>query len=280
MSKRPGPHNGRGSTAGVYLAPAPPFTVYYGLRRFLLVAQSFTLDRRKHPYRRLSATLILTRKAPVRLRAGTEEVTGHALLIAPDVERRQIVGADSEVAILDVSVGTPEFSALRSALCPGGVRVLDIDRFTDMAPIMATAFRRSLTGLEVEELFRSAIGLASDGGGHEDLDPRVRQALTVIDELPFDELSPESLASCVGLSASRLRHLFREQLGCALTRYQRWSATWKAAVLLTESESLTRLAHQIGFYDLAHLDHAFMDIFGLSPSLLLDGNRANLVRCL
>lgn len=272
-SKRPAPRAGGPSTA-------PSFTVYYGLQRFLLVAQSFSLDRRKHPYRRLSATLILARKAPVHLRTGSGTTIGRALLIAPGVERRHIMGANCDVAIFDVSIGTPEFSALRSALIPEGVRILDTDRFAGLEPMMATAFQRSLSGEEAKTLFCSAIELASDGGGHEDLDPRVRKALDLIDDLPFDELSPQALAARVGLSASRLRHLFRAQLGCALTRYQRWSATWKAAVLMTKADSLTRLAHQIGFYDLAHFDHAFIDIFGLSPSIVLNNERTTLLPCL
>lgn len=280
-SKRNQSGAGYSPPAPVCQTAPPPFTVYYGLRRFLLVAQSFSLDRRKHPYHRLSATLILARKTPVQLRVGGDQtVTGRALLIAPGVERQHISGANSEVAIFDVSIGTPEFSALHATLIPDNVRILDARRFESLEPLMVTAFQHHLSEPEAASLFASAIALAGSKEGHHDLDPRVRRAIDIIDQLPFDELSPESLAAQVGLSASRLRHLFREQLGCALTQYQRWSATWKAAVLMTESDNLTRLAHQMGFYDLAHFDHAFIDIFGLPPSELLDPNRAVLVRCL
>lgn len=273
---------GQGSTEAHLATPPPPFTVYYGVRRFLLVAESFSLDRSKRPYRRLSATLILARKAPVHLYVGESRVlSGRAMLIAPGVQRQNIAAVNSEVAIFDVSIGTPEYELLQPILRPGGVQVLDMTPFAALEPLISDAFHRRLLDDEAAFLFTSAIRLASNGrAGNLPLDKRVRQAMEIIDQFAFDELPPETLASQIGLSASRLRHLFREQLGCPLTRYQRWSATWQATVLMPETESLTELAHQTGFYDLAHFDHAFMDIFGLTPSHLLNASNATLVPCL
>src|SRR5699024_8599931 len=143
------------------------------------------------------------------------------------------------------------------------------------------AFHRCLNRQEASSLFAHAVHLASDGGGNRDeIDGRVCGALEIMDQSPFNELSPGTLASSLGLSASRLRHLFSSELGCTPTHYQRWSATWRAAVLMPESESLTDLAHQTGFYDLAHFDHAFVETFGMTPSGLLNNDRATLVPCL
>lgn len=274
--------SGVGSRAPTCAPSVPPFTVYYGLRRFLLVARSFSLDRRERPYRRLSATLILARNKPVQLHAGSgERRVGRAFLISPRVERQNIEGINSDVAIFDVSIGTPEFNELRPALRPGGIRVLDAGRFKVLGPLLEGAFHGCLRKEEAAALFSNAVHLAGEGGKRRDgIDGRVCEALEILDHSHFNELSPQSLAAGLGLSASRLRHLFHSELGCTPTHYQRWSATWRAAVLLPESESLTELAHQTGFYDLAHFDHAFTDTFGLPPSGLLDANLATLVPCL
>src|SRR5699024_9216697 len=170
----------------------PSFTAYYGLRRFLLIARSFSLDRSNHPYRRLSATLILARSKPVQLHVESgKRLSGRALLISPRVERQNIVGNDCDVAIFDVSIGTPEFNELRPALKPGGIRVLDEDRCKTLEPCLDEAFHRCLNRQEASSLFAHAVHLASDGGGNRDeIDGRVCGALEIMDQSPFNELSP------------------------------------------------------------------------------------------
>ena len=83
----------------------------------------------------------------------------------------------------------------------------------------------------------------------------------------------------VGLSDSRLRDLFRKDLGCRLSQYMRWVAAWKAVSLWQQGMKFTDVAHAVGFHDLAHADHAFTEIFGLAPSEVTDARRMMLHKC-
>ena len=97
--------------------------------------------------------------------------------------------------------------------------------------------------------------------------PAVRAALATLPDDPDIPLS--TLARHVGLSASRLSHLFRDEVGIPLRAYRPWVRMLLAADALRGGASLTEAAHRSGFADVSHLHRTFRDQFGLSPGRLL-----------
>ncbi len=80
----------------------------------------------------------------------------------------------------------------------------------------------------------------------------------------------------VGLSKSRLAHLFVEQIGITLSRYVLWVRMKTAVRYILSGASLTESAHQAGFSDLAHLSRSFKNTFGLTMSdLFKEGEKVN-----
>jgi len=53
------------------------------------------------------------------------------------------------------------------------------------------------------------------------VDPRVRFVLIALKDGRDRELTSRELAQLVNLSESRLRHLFRQDMGMSIARYQR-----------------------------------------------------------
>jgi AraC-like DNA-binding protein len=88
-----------------------------------------------------------------------------------------------------------------------------------------------------------------------------------------DAVSPESgssaIAARLGVSASRLRHVFRDATGMAVRPYLRWRRLLLAAGRIADGASLTTAAHDAGFADAAHLSRTFRRHFGMAPSALL-----------
>jgi AraC-like DNA-binding protein len=256
-------------------------TAYYGNRRFLMLATSFVLDRSSSPYRRLSAALMMACGEPFRLEVGGGLTqTTRAALIAPKVRRHRTVALDSRLAIFDIPIGSPEYAALEPTLVQQQVLALELERFASLLPTLEKGFGETLTRAEVDGLFESAVfAVTGQRPPARILDPRIARAIDLIDELPLDQVGLATLAKQLALSASRLRHLFQTETGCSVTQYARWAAVWKAASLWTRGMPLTEIAHEVGFYDLAHLDHAFVETFGVSPSIVIDPSRITLVRC-
>lgn len=81
---------------------------------------------------------------------------------------------------------------------------------------------------------------------------------------PLDEL-----AAGVGLSASRLQHLFRAELGITPRQLRTWQRLQAVARRVSEGDDLTRAALEAGFVDSAHSSHAFRRFLGIAPSRVL-----------
>ncbi|GAA2430035.1 AraC family transcriptional regulator [Actinomadura vinacea] len=76
----------------------------------------------------------------------------------------------------------------------------------------------------------------------------------------------ETVAARAGLSASRLRHVFTQQLGLPFTTCVRWARLQAAMATVRGGGTLTAAAHAAGFADSAHLTRVFHAMFGLAPS--------------
>lgn len=109
-------------------------------------------------------------------------------------------------------------------------------------------------------------------------DARVRAALERLrqPEALSSEAALEDLARDLGLSASRLRHLFKAQAGLSLKRYALWQKVFRALELAALG-NLTEAALEAGFSDSSHFSRVFRESFGLAPSGVF-GSRSVQVR--
>ena len=98
------------------------------------------------------------------------------------------------------------------------------------------------------------------------MDRRIKRARTVLDEEYRDPPSIERLADGVGLSSSRLAHLFRGELGMSIQSYIVERRLVMAAMLIVQSdERISQIAYSVGFGDVSNFNHAFKRRFAMSP---------------
>jgi len=256
------------------------FVVYFGPRNFMLLASSFVLDRARAPYRRLAATLMLALRQPLQLDVGAGPcLTTRAALIAPNVPRRRVLALDSDMVTIDFPLRSPEYRALEPLLRDRELLDLDIDRFASLLPDLQRALAGKLPASEMKPLQRRIVeGIAGVVPPEAALHPRIDKALQLIGDLPLAQATREELARRLHLSPSHLSHLFKDQIGCSVGQYARWVAVWRGAALWKQGRPLTEVALEVGFYDLSHLDHAFMDVFGLNPSSVIDPRNVVVLR--
>jgi transcriptional regulator GlxA family with amidase domain len=100
--------------------------------------------------------------------------------------------------------------------------------------------------------------------------PRVRKLLSLLRDGRFEgDASLEVLAEAVGLSPSRLMHVFTESIGIPLRPYLSWLRLQRAAAAIVSGKaSLTEAAPAAGFADAAHMSRSFKRALGVAPSVL------------
>jgi AraC family transcriptional regulator of arabinose operon len=98
------------------------------------------------------------------------------------------------------------------------------------------------------------------------LDPRVSRAMDFICRDPAQPYSETALVKAAGLSASRLRHLFREQTGQSIRDFQERQRMERAGQLLTLSgQTIGEIAGELGFSNPFYFTLRFKKWSGESP---------------
>jgi len=189
-------------------------------------------------------------------------------VIAPD-QPHQLDGRGAVLALLYLD---PESAAARRLVPPRpDARTVLIPRPTlrRVVPLLQTWWRDAGAEMAPEDLADELVNaLAPASRSPRVLDPRVKRALELLQAMPERRTKIAELAKAVGLSPSRLSHLFRSHTGLAIRRYLLWLRLGDALQELGRSGSLTTAAHASGFADSAHFSRTFRRMFGITPSAL------------
>ena len=98
------------------------------------------------------------------------------------------------------------------------------------------------------------------------MDRRIKRVRTVLDEQYRDPPSIHELSTMVGLSASRLAHLFRDEVGMSVRSYVVERRLQMASMLIVQThERISQIAYGVGFNDVSNFNHSFKKRFGMSP---------------
>ena len=242
---------------------------------------SFLISRTAKPHKRLSATIIVANKKPFVMEIvgqPTREYQG--LILAPNVPRVAFSALDSEVTILDAGITTATYRMLQPLLKSGQSRALSAGELTRIQSLLRPAYATEMSCTQAQQLLDDvAHTLDGTSAPTSSPDPRIERVLQLVEDLPLDELSLPMLARAAELSESRLRALFQKNLGCGPAQYMRWVNAWKVISLWEKGKKFTDLAHEMGFHDLSHIDHALKELFGVSPSMVTTAQGVSFHKC-
>lgn len=99
------------------------------------------------------------------------------------------------------------------------------------------------------------------------IDPRIEETLRLLSERMRDPMRIEALARAVGLSPSRLSHLFKETTGHSIVESLNAMRVRQAALLLQHSDrNASEVAFDVGFSNYNHFLKQFRKTYGVNPS--------------
>jgi AraC family transcriptional regulator, arabinose operon regulatory protein len=98
-------------------------------------------------------------------------------------------------------------------------------------------------------------------------DPRIEETLYLLAHRMQETVRVEELARNVGLSASRLSHLFKENTGESIVEALNRMRIKQATLLLAHTNrNATEAAHDVGFQNYNHFTRQFRKYIGMTPS--------------
>lgn len=248
------------------IATAFDGTVYYRQRSVLVLAPSFVAKPGDRTFRRQSVRLLLGCSNPFLVEfSNGESLETRAALIAPWAGCCRIQGENVDIALFDFAKASPEYQATESLLLDMPYLSLDLDVFLPWLPSLIAGQQGTLANDDVVRLMTAMVETLT-GAPLPTLrvDPRIAQALQLIETLPLDEITLARLAPAVNLSAERFRHLFKESTGINVSTYARQLAIWRALEAIESGVSATEASHQTGFYDVSHFYRTYADLFGVN----------------
>ena len=99
------------------------------------------------------------------------------------------------------------------------------------------------------------------------MDKRVQNVIGLMKNNLVQDLLPTELAGLVNLSPSRLRHLFKAEVGMSLKAYQRLIRIQKATELIeTSFLSIKQIRNKTGLADRGGFAKQFRRIYGVTPT--------------
>jgi len=98
-------------------------------------------------------------------------------------------------------------------------------------------------------------------------DPRVRWILELLVKIDLAQIPRiEELAREVHISSSRLRHLFKTEVGVTLSRYVKMMRLQRARILLQDSFlEVKEIVAAVGLKDVSHFVRDYKTIYGETP---------------
>ncbi len=99
-------------------------------------------------------------------------------------------------------------------------------------------------------------------------DDRVEKALRFIAQSRSRQIMPKDVAAHVCLSESRIRHLFKKQVGQPLQNFILWMKVVDSLSLIVKGGKVEETAFATGFWDASHMNRSYKTLLGVSPGAI------------
>lgn len=221
------------------------------------------------PHRHISASLLVGLDQAFQLQVDGHWRRTRAAIVSPDVIQALDPG-HTRMWIVQMDPDSRHWRALRHLVGDSGSADLNLDRLD--VP--------SVQGLDCGAVERCLEGVLTIAGRPaEPLDERVSRVCDILRRGLPEKLDVSLLAGYVGLSASRLSHLFRQQTGVPLRRFLLHLKMNRALAFWEPGKSVSRLATEAGFYDQPHLVRTAREMFDALPSEYVTTGWFRVCRC-
>ena len=222
-----------------------------------------------HAHHAIQVTLCLEEGQSVLFRSASEpEWRPYRAAIITPHRPHAFDGCGRAVAHVFIEPETDLGRVLAANLCGSDVDALECDA-TGSARGLVAAWRAT----DDDGIIDAGRGFVSSLAGalpaRDASSPKIAKAIAFLARNLPASVSLTKVADAVGVSPSRLRHLFVAETGTTYRGYVLWLRINRAVGIAMAGKTWTDAAHEAGFTDSAHLSRTFRRVFGVSPAMVV-----------
>ncbi|MEZ5041894.1 MAG: AraC family transcriptional regulator [Saprospiraceae bacterium] len=142
---------------------------------------------------------------------------------------------------------------------------------SDIRTLSNDFFKRLLVITNCDELFHGCYTILKhliELGKPAKRDERVDKAIAFIIRSQNKPFKVKDVADHVYLSESRLRHLFKEQVGQPIQNFILWMRVVDSLNLVLKGKRLDQTAYASGFWDPSHMNRSYKELLGVAPGAI------------
>jgi len=142
---------------------------------------------------------------------------------------------------------------------------------SDIGKVSSDFFKRLLILMDCDELFNGFLTIIEHLINFEkpqQKDERITKAISFIANNNRQQFRVKDIANHVCISESRLRYLFKKQVGQPIQSFMLWMKVIKSLNLVLKGEGITNTAHNVGFWDASHMNRSYKELLGVAPSTI------------
>lgn len=229
-------------------------------------------DNISHQHHAIQLTFDIEERFAVKL--GNISISSRAILINSDVKHKIFSNRGKQVLML-IEPESDYGTAIRNKISADKNGALNLDDRLDsrlLSSLEELFFSEEVFIDKVMATVMDLLGIHASNAYV--IDQRIRAISDIINHNRIKDFSISVLADGVGLSESRLQHLFKEQIGIPIKRYILWKKMMAAVSLITGNNDFTTAAYEAGFSDSAHISRTFKKNFGLTLSDIFKNSSA------
>jgi AraC-like DNA-binding protein len=199
---------------------------------------------------------------------GQPGLSAEVAVVAPGMEQ-QLDSLGGAILALHVDPDHPFYEHVAAHLSGESVRTSPASRFLTLRERMTDTFTTWLGCVDANRLFVDILARVRGGAPNcRGLDARIAQITRHLRNAAPGKIEMAELARSVGLSESRLQHLFKQEMGVTIRFFIVCVRVQNAFAQAEPGGSLTDLAHGAGFYDLSHFMQTARAYTGVSAAAL------------
>lgn len=196
--------------------------------------------------------------------------SGRGLVVPPDIEH-SYNSQGALGAMLFVDPESREGVWLRSTF-RGDIAFIPPERIASCGDELQRFLERPHESMDIRSLILKCVqAMCAGAPPSRRMDERITKVLQQIRASEDLRISIEAAAGSVFLSEGRFAHLFKQQVGLPFRRYMLWRKLARGVVAIGRERTLAAAAHAADFSDAAHFTRTFYQMFGIPPSVMMQG---------